>query len=230
MRENTVDVLECPEPCTSHNNCQYVRGNFPTVTQNDLRQSPPDLHLGIFHFHIRHQQACCQGWARTGSGTHGARANDECCWNEEQWSCTLCARIPLPNELHRYGKWVVRAAMVPGLVIPSDCHRQRGRLREGSERKRRDRSWATAATSKSHDRSYGVIRFSPQRHGSCLILRNVKDVRVPLLLKVKLLWLWWPCGVWAEGCGSQDGTTSYLRGVILREGREQLGNRIGEEQ
>lgn len=79
-----------------------------------------------------------------------------------------------------------------------------------------------------------AVRFSPQRHGSRLILRKVKEVRVPLLLKVKLLWLRSPRGVWAEGCGSQDGTTSNLRGVILggkRTAREaNRGRAIGQRR
>ena len=36
---------------------------------------------------------------------------------------------------------------------------------------------------------FALGRFSPQRHGSCRILRKVKEVRVPLLLNVRLLLL-----------------------------------------
>lgn len=89
-------------------------------------------------------------------------------------------------------------------------------------RKRRDGSWTVVAIQNSHD-SHRPIRFPPQRHGSCLILRNVKDVRVSLLLKVNLLRIWLSGGVWAEDCGSRDGTTSNFRGVILRGERGQLG-------
>ncbi len=63
-----------------------------------------------------------------------------------------------------------------------------------------------------------TFRFSPQLHGSCLILRKVKDVRVPLLLKVRVLWL-----AGAGDCGSQAGTVSNFRGVILK-GKWRLSN------
>lgn len=96
-----------------------------------LLQSLLGLYWGISHFHIPHQPACCPGGARTGSGTHAARENDECYWNGGRWSCILCGHIPFPNELRQYGKWVVRGGTVQGLLIPSDCHRRRGSLREG---------------------------------------------------------------------------------------------------
>lgn len=63
----------------------------------DLLQSLLGLHWGISHFHIPRQPACCQGGARTGSGTHAARENDECYWNGGRWSCILCGHIPFPK-------------------------------------------------------------------------------------------------------------------------------------
>ncbi len=65
-------------------------------------------------------------------------------------------------------------------------------------------------------------RFSPQRQGPCLILRKVKEVRVPLLLKVRLLWVPRSGVAWAGDCWSQAGTMSNFRGVILRGDKRPL--------
>lgn len=65
-------------------------------------------------------------------------------------------------------------------------------------------------------------RFSPQRQGSFLILRKVREVRVPLLLKVRLLLVRSSGVVSPKDCGSHAGTMSNLRGVILREDNRQL--------
>lgn len=73
----------------------------------------------------------------------------------------------------------------------------------------------------THGAFYFVVAiFSPQQQGLCLILRKVKEVRVPLLLKVRFLLVPRSEAVWAgEGCGSQAGTMSNFRGVILRGDR-----------
>lgn len=192
-----------------------------TAKRNYSPQLPLGLRPSIFHFHSPHQPACCQGAVRTGSYTHEARGSGECCWSGGQWHCTPGVHILPPDGLHQHGNWAVRVEWVQSLRVHADCHRQKGRLKGRRERHRGVTvTWIMALA--CHLTGGNRIGFSPQQQGSCLILRKVKEVRVSLLFKVRLLWALRSGLIWAGDCGSQVGTTSNFRGVILKAGGDWL--------